>query len=385
MSKINIIIVSLNGTKRVGGVEAVTQYLQTILEAKYRVRIIDFELIRRTSPMGFLLGRHYTLDALLVSLYLHRYAGYIDKNNRIIITQGFNAPFVKADIQFAHGNIRGYKVALEGAKAKWKCHALFEMLASRRARTLVAVGEAVKQHLMFYYKCKAGQIKVIANCINTKTFCPTFRPTSYSTNDPESRPADDPVIVPRPAAGADGTIKVLFCGRLEAGKGLGDLHKLALAIEGKSNWKLLIATMSEHNAELFAGLTNTEIFYNLKQEELNTFYNRGDVMFFPSLYEGLPLVVLECLAAGVPVVGNPILPLQILAAEPIEGVYLRAQGEADLALLERVALRHRDHELKAAMHNIIEQKYGLTVYREKIERLISEFISIHLKKGRRYD
>src|SRR6201999_3861106 len=76
---------------------------------------------------------------------------------------------------------------------------------------------------------------------------------------------------------------------------------------------VIICSIEEHRREFFhttakrLGLSVEEVRFLgfVPEEDLVAFYATCDVFFFPSLYEGLGLPVIEAMAAGAPVVcGN---------------------------------------------------------------------------------
>ncbi|WP_139018742.1 glycosyltransferase family 4 protein, partial [Elizabethkingia anophelis] len=77
-------------------------------------------------------------------------------------------------------------------------------------------------------------------------------------------------------------------------------------IENNDKYKLSIACNNSNNIELFNGLNNTSIHVGLTTDKMNEFYNSGDIMYFPSKYEGFEMVTLEALSAGIPVIGNDV-------------------------------------------------------------------------------
>ncbi|MHB8899579.1 MAG: glycosyltransferase [Thermoguttaceae bacterium] len=62
----------------------------------------------------------------------------------------------------------------------------------------------------------------------------------------------------------------------------------------------------------------------------------ADVMVYPSLWEGLPGVVLEACAAGVPVVASNLLTIREIA-QRLPGIELVSLGDADESWAERIA------------------------------------------------
>ena len=299
MDKKKIYIVSWNGVGDSGGVERITYYMLQAWKDIYDVKIIDFEQIRKKNIYARFLGKHYVMDALLVSIYINHLK---EKGKVKIVTQGFNAPYVDADLHFAHGTMRGYKLAVQ-KDSKWHFNQYFEKRAAKRAKRIIAVGNHVKGELHELYDVNEAKITVLENCIDTDEFVPV------NTEKKDTR-----------------VIRILFAGRLEIRKGLNEVIELAEYLEDKSDIELLIATNSDENVELFGRFKNTKIQVGLKRDQMNAFYNSGDVMFFPSLYEGFELVTLEALSAGIPVMGNDVGAISDLYKRGQSGVAILGGG-----------------------------------------------------------
>ena len=141
MDKEKIYIVSWNGVSDSGGVERITYYMLQAWKDIYDVKIIDFEQIRKKNMYARFLGKHYVMDALLVSIYINHLKA---KGKVKIVTQGFNAPYVDADLHFSHGTMRGYKLAVQ-KDSKWHFNQYFEKRAAKRATRIIDVGNHLKR------------------------------------------------------------------------------------------------------------------------------------------------------------------------------------------------------------------------------------------------
>lgn len=346
MNKTKICIVSWNGISDVGGVERITYYMQQAWQEEYDVEIIDFFQIRSKTCYGFLLGKHYAMDAFLASIYVKSLKRK-NKGDVKIVTQGFNAPFVCADLYVSHGTMRGYKLAVQ-QDAKWHFNQRFERKSAKRAERVIAVGSHVKDELCELYGIEDAKVRVIENCIDTDQFFPI-----------------------RGEERKDRRFTILFCGRLEAGKGLGRVLELAVYCETHDNARLLIATNSEENIESFRGFKNTSIRSKLSKNEMNVFYNSGDIMFFPSLYEGFELVTLEALSAGIPVAGNDVGAIADLYKRGQKGVIiLRSRNITDdISDMQTLAEQFRDYQHRESLHMDMEQNYNFNLYLEKLRDL----------------
>lgn len=340
-----IYIVSWYGMSDAGGVERVTQYMYEAWKNSYEVHVLDLEAAKENRIYKILLGKHYVLDSLIMSLY----AGKLKRSNKnsILVTQGYNAPFLYADIEYIHGTMRGYKVALEGENTKWHFNQIFEKIATHNAKKIVAVSQHAKAEVHELYNVENNKIAVIENCVDTSKF--------ECHRDHISK-----------------KINILFAGRLEHGKGIGRLLKLANEIENEKDMNLLIASPETENINLFQKLTRTVVYSHLSMEEMKHFYQKGDLMFFPSLYEGFGMVTLESLSSGVPVLGNDVGAIGDLYRRKMEGVYLLGDESDDLKLIRQIAQEFNDVEKRKKLHESVETEYGEQQYYKKLRDILGE-------------
>ncbi|TLX77129.1 glycosyltransferase [Labilibacter sediminis] len=107
------------------------------------------------------------------------------------------------------------------------------------------------------------------------------------------------------------TTIILSAGRLDKQKGFRYLVLAAkYAKENHKNWKFFIAgtgrqytylskLIAQHNLE------DTFFFLGFK-ESIHPLFKRADIFVLPSLYEGMPNVILESMLEGVPVISTPV-------------------------------------------------------------------------------
>ena len=334
-----VYIVSWYGIDNTGGMERVVGLQKRVIEKKYRVVILDKDYIRNHSVLKHLyFSNHPVCLMVLFSLCVK----LVKRRGDLLIGNGFNVPFVTKDISIAHGTMYAVKKAL--GQPVWSGSTPFERIALRNSRLIISVSEEAKRIMVSHYGIKKNKIVVINNCVNTDIFYPIEKEHTE-------------------------TLTILFCGRLEEGKGVADLYRLAVLISKKNNLHLKIATTDQNNIEMFSKLRNTEVCYNLKLEEMNAFYNDGDVLYLPSKCEGFEMVTLESLSAGVPVVGNRVGAIQELAEQRFMGAYLLEDMDAENTLqqLRRVALEFKGNmEKRLDLHKRVREKLGLENYAEQI-------------------
>lgn len=336
-----IYIISWNGCDRIGGVERVVGIWKRILEKEYKVVILDKEYIRQSNFWRKLyMSEHPVWLMVLFSLC----AAGCRRRNGIIIGNGFNAPFVRKDISVAHGTTYALKKAL--GQPVWSGSTPFERISLRNSKKLLAVSNETKEDMICHYGIRADKIHVINNCVDTGFFYP-IENLKYRVRT------------------------ILFCGRLEERKGIGDLRSLAKCVSTREDIRLCIAATDQVNTDMFKGLRNVEIRYGVELSEMNEFYNHGDVLYFPSKSEGFEMVTLESLAAGVPVVGNNVGAIRELTEKQFEGVYLLNHGTAELTLnqlIEIMDLYRNNFQKRVNLHNRVKKELGVNRYAEEIKR-----------------
>ncbi|MFH1055101.1 MAG: glycosyltransferase [Candidatus Altiarchaeota archaeon] len=124
-----------------------------------------------------------------------------------------------------------------------------------------------------------------------------------------------------------------FCGRLSYEKHVEDLINAA----DRFNGTILIAgkgPAEEYYKKLAEGKRNVKVLGFLNRNTLREFYSTLDVFVFPSVAETQGLVALESMAAGVPVVGVPVLALKNTITNGVTG-YHYARGNID-ELLQKI-------------------------------------------------
>ena len=278
---------------------------------------------------------------LLASLVARKKQQYGD----LLIGNGFNAPFVNKDINFAHGNM--YLLKRKLGVFPWSGSTIFEALSMHRSDLVLAISDEAKEALSLYYHVNTKRIKVLHNCVDDKMFYPMYK--QNATN-----------------------VTVLFVGRLEETKGFKVILEFAKYIENKDNIKMKIATPSVKNIGYFRNLKNTTVEVGVRYDDMNKFYNNGDILLFPSKSEGFGLVTLESLCAGIPVACYKVGVGGELIAKRKRGVYLAEREISRLyQQLISVAREYKDMPRRIELYEQIREDYGMDRYIEKINKIIN--------------
>ncbi|MDW7775551.1 MAG: glycosyltransferase family 4 protein [Methanosarcinales archaeon] len=173
-----------------------------------------------------------------------------------------------------------------------KKHFIDYSLILKKANKIITVSESLRNDIRNQYKISNEKLITINNGVDTNLFKPFYNSNLKKTYRIKS---NEKIL--------------LFVGRIEKQKGCESLLEILKELD--NDVKLLIVgegSYLPHIKEMAKELSITDrIIYSgqVLNEELPYYYAIGDVFVFPSLgREGLPFVVLEAMACGMPVVGN---------------------------------------------------------------------------------
>jgi glycosyltransferase involved in cell wall biosynthesis len=185
---------------------------------------------------------------------------------------------------------------------------------------------------------------------------------------------------PRPS---DRQLRILFLGNLMERKGVGDLLE-ALARKPLSgmNWRATFAgggaiELYRRKADGLGLLPRVDFAGWVDQRRAAELLAASDVLVLPSYDEGLPLVILEALTAGVPVVCSPVGAIPEVLENGKSAVYVQpgdSQGLADaLAELGRdAALRER---LALEGRALYDREFSLEIFAARVVGIYRTYCS----------
>ena len=164
---------------------------------------------------------------------------------------------------------------------------------------------------------------------------------------------------------------IIFIGRMSYPKNIGRLlHILRIACDKKPDLKIAIVGNGEEEDEMHSLSTNLGLDENVHflgfKSNPSKMLKDSKVMVMTSRWEGLPMVALEAIALGVPIISTPTDGLKILVKNGVNG-YLSDDDEefakllikvtGDEALLEKLKEGQRQRSLE--VNNI--DKYRATL------------------------
>lgn len=193
----------------------------------------------------------------------------------------------------------------------------------------------------------------------------------YNGMDPEW--ADVPDAVPD----ADPPM-VLGAGRLDPQKSFGTLlEAAAMAMRDGRDWRFVIAGEGEQRGELERrvreeGLSNVGLPGHV--EDLHRLMHRCSVFCLPSLFEGMPNVVMEAMAAGRPVAATDIRGTDELVVDGETGLLVPAADPEALygALSELMDDRNLRRRMGESGRRRVEEHFSLERMLDRLEEVFME-------------
>ena len=134
----------------------------------------------------------------------------------------------------------------------------------------------------------------------------------------------------------DRGLKVLFVGRLDAQKGI-DVLVAAMRQLGDGAFAVVVGASVAGQEVLANTPANMKVLGWLPREQINQLYAAADVLVMPSRWEGLPIVALEAMRAGLPVIATRVGGIPEAVVDGITGRLIDVDAPLQLAaVLERL-------------------------------------------------
>lgn len=331
-----IFLVSRNGTKNIGGVERVVHLLQSdLIRHGAHVTLVDEVAVL---PQ-FLRGKRLTQFLFPIAASLWLWWRRLSGGKFRTISNSSYTPLYPADAVIVHGSAAGYIRALAGSGKRFlgmRVLAMLEAMSMHRARRVICVSEAVRDLCVGLHGVPDAKCAVVHNGIDATLFQPLPKFTGS-------------------------VLRLGFAGRLEYGKGVDYLIDVArwVSEQQPDTMTLTIATTSDIPPAL-RDLPSVQILPGLSPDAMADFYDRVDVMVFPSLFEGFELVTLEALASGVSVLGTRVGACDVFLRQGVPWVSELPAQPADffkhgMEMLEEL----RTHCAPARMHAFIESGFSI--------------------------
>lgn len=241
----------------------------------------------------------------------------------------------------------------------------FEKITFHFSDDVTVVSEESKDHYNLKKAC------FIANGVDTELYSPD---TGIRKDIRNKINLDDEIVF-------------LFVGRVTATKGIHEILEAVSALKEKEiNFRLLIVGPGQEKEidqfrQKIKRLGIEELVIMCKpRKDVKSLYCSSDVFLLPSYMEGLPLVILEAMACGLPIIASREGHIPYVIEQNVDGLLVEAKNVDDLIEKMRWCMKNRD------MLDYMG-KNGFTKIREhyNLQKMAEAYMNIYKTHIRDYD
>ncbi len=180
----------------------------------------------------------------------------------------------------------------------------------------------------------------------------------------------------------ESAIHLLFVGRITTQKGVDVILRALAEMKTSRPWKLSVVGTGPYLDE-FRALAKSLRIDNcieftgwLDRPDVRRLYDEADVFVFPSRYEGMPNVVLEATACGIPVIGTRIAGTEQIIRDGENGFLIDVDDQTTLA--DRIKQLIENDNLRIDMgkkaRRVAEAEWSWEKRGEELETIIESAI-----------
>lgn len=338
-----------------GGMYKVADYLrqaQTLVPDAPRYRIID-------SRGPTLIGSPLALMRALIQVAWGALSGHMSLLH-VNMAQGLSV--LRKGLLIHCARLFGAPAVLHLHAAKLPqfyagCSGLSQWLMRwtfRRASCVIVLGDSARQFVIDVLQVPAGRVVKLTNGVP--------RPSAHVTRD-------------------TGSFNLLFLGSQFERKGLPDLLRgLARPVVKDLGWKLIVAGGDEAGPYIEEarrlGIADRVRFTGwVSQERAAELLSASDTMILPSYDEGLPLVILEALGCGVPVICTPVGEIPQFLTDGRDALFVPTRQPDRIA--EAVASLIRDEGLRTRLvakgRQLFDEQFSLEAFTRELAAIYRRY------------
>ena len=172
-----------------------------------------------------------------------------------------------------------------------------------------------------------------------------------------------------------------YIGRLSEQKGMIPFIKeLANYKEQFSECQFLIVGTGEQEDEIKQLIKTLELeslfIFTGFQEDVYPFYQLIDIFFLPSLYEGLPMVLLEAMGSGVPTVSMDVGSISEVIIDEQTGYLIEPENRVNLIqrLIELTSSSEQCKQFGVAGWKQVKTKFNIKTYNESLKSIYDSLV-----------
>lgn len=175
---------------------------------------------------------------------------------------------------------------------------------------------------------------------------------------------------------------ILFVGRLEEAKGVDILLKAIHFLKTQNNLELKVAIVGSgskkdeyENLSKQLGLNNSVKFLGLRND-IQALMQSSKIFVLPSRWEGLPMVILEAMANGIPIIATKVGGIPEVIKDGVNGLMVEKEDIAGLA--EKIYRLLNDTLLQQILsknaYETVKNNYSIEVYTKTLLGLYEDIL-----------
>ena len=283
----------------------------------------------------------FVLAELNIALFAIKVSGYLRRNGQDIDIIHLHLTLIGLILVILNRKLRS-KMVYTCHLGQWtlaksrlntleRIHLFLDPFLMRRVVKIIALNDRARERFISASKVKAENVVVVHNGVDTAFFNPDIEVESTVKK-----------------YGLEGKLTVLFVGRLAKIKGIEHLMKAADIIVNEFGHKDMVVVLvgspifhatekpvdmeeflsviRQHQLENYVMLTGS-----LQAKEVRMLYTAADIFVLPSLVEGDPLVTLEAMASGKPVIATKVGGIPRQVKDGLNGFLIDPANERQLA------------------------------------------------------
>ncbi|MCX7956694.1 MAG: glycosyltransferase family 4 protein [Endomicrobia bacterium] len=233
-------------------------------------------------------------------------------------------------------------------------------------KRIVALTSQIKKEIVEHYDVPEENIVIIPNGINLEEFSPKNREIYFEEIRQKFNISFNDIVL-------------LFVGYEFKRKGLRYVIE-ALGLLNREKVKLLI--VGDDNIIPYFKLAKRlgvfeKIIFVGRQKEINKFYAASDIFVFPTMYEAFPLVVIEAMASGLPVITTKAAGVNEFIKNAEEGFLLDNYYDSEL-LAYYISILVNDESLRKRVGEKARktaESFSWDIIAEKYSQIYQQIIS----------
>ncbi len=225
-----------------------------------------------------------------------------------------------------------------------------ERLILEKAKAVISVSRWLQNELFVAYPAVAKKMRIVYNGVDTDRFKPVEHSREF----------------------------LLFVGRLAPQKGLEYLAPLVKQIQEENPLPLVVLGKGDEEDFFRKSLGKCDVAYfgSVPADEISGWMNRAAVLLLPSKWDPCPLVALEAMACGVPVLGSAIPGLDELVIDSETGILTKLDAQFVGTSAARFGALYQNKEIYRAMSLCCRQRavenFSLSRMTEQVKLVYQE-------------